>query len=118
MLKAIKSNTVHASGGTFAIVASRYNAEYVDAMLHAATTELRRAGAKVQVVRVPGEFEMPGVGGGEAGGGCPLLGVLLLGIYFSGRDEPRATHWLGCHTRAGADPSAAQAAGRPRRVPV
>jgi len=59
MLKPIKTKTAHASGGTFAIVAARYNAEFVDAMLHAAREELLRAGAHVRIVRVPGAFEIP-----------------------------------------------------------
>src|SRR5262249_22124718 len=48
-------------GGSFAIVASRYNSQYVVAMLHAAREELLKAGAKVRVVRVPGAFEIPTV---------------------------------------------------------
>jgi len=49
---------VRAHGGRFAIVASRYNARYVDAMLAAARRELERAGAKtIQIVRVPGAYE-------------------------------------------------------------
>jgi 6,7-dimethyl-8-ribityllumazine synthase len=59
MLKPIKTKTAHASGGTFAIVAARYNAEFVDAMLRAAREELLRAGAHVRIVRVPGAFEIP-----------------------------------------------------------
>ena len=47
-------------GGRFAIVASQYNAQFVDAMLEAAAGELQRAGAtEVRVVRVPGAFEIP-----------------------------------------------------------
>jgi len=59
MLKPIKIKTARASGGTFAIIASRYNSEFVDAMLHAAREELLRAGAHVRIVRVPGAFEIP-----------------------------------------------------------
>jgi 6,7-dimethyl-8-ribityllumazine synthase len=60
MLKAIKSRRFRAGDGRFAIVASRYNGRYVDAMVQAATTELKRAGAKaVRVLRVPGAYEVP-----------------------------------------------------------
>ncbi len=60
MLHKIQPNKVRAHGGRFAIVASRYNARYVDAMLAAARRELKRAGAKtIQVVRVPGAYEIP-----------------------------------------------------------
>ena len=58
MLKAVKTKTVRVRGN-FAIVASRYNARYVDAMVNAARSELRRAGARVGVVRVPGAYEIP-----------------------------------------------------------
>jgi 6,7-dimethyl-8-ribityllumazine synthase len=60
MLKPIKAKTFQASGARFAIVASRYNERYVDAMVKAATEELERAGATdVQIVRVPGAYEIP-----------------------------------------------------------
>ncbi len=60
MLTAVKKKTHRAKGRTFAIVASQYNARYVDAMLRAATAELRRAGVRrILVVRVPGAFEIP-----------------------------------------------------------
>src|SRR5258708_12752387 len=60
MLTAVKKKTHRAKGQTFAIVASQYNAKYVDAMLRAATAELRRAGVRrILVVRVPGAFEIP-----------------------------------------------------------
>ncbi len=59
MLKPIKAKKISATGGNFAIVASRYNSEYVDAMLHAAREELLNAKAHVRIVRVPGAFEIP-----------------------------------------------------------
>jgi 6,7-dimethyl-8-ribityllumazine synthase len=60
MLKAIKSRVFRAGDARFAIVASQYNASYVDAMLQAAKAELEHAGAKgVEVVRVPGAYEIP-----------------------------------------------------------
>jgi 6,7-dimethyl-8-ribityllumazine synthase len=60
MLRKLPSNKVGAPGGRFAIVASRYNARYVDAMLRAAKAELWRAEvAGIEVVRVPGAYEIP-----------------------------------------------------------
>ena len=60
MLKQIKKTRIRATDGRFVIVASRYNARYVDAMLRAAKAELKRArAAQVQVIRVPGAFEIP-----------------------------------------------------------
>jgi len=60
MLRKIQQKRIQSSGGAFAIVASRYNARYVDAMLRAAKAELRRAGvARIPIVRVPGAYEIP-----------------------------------------------------------
>ena len=42
MLRKIQQKKIQPGGGSFAIVASRYNSEYVDAMLHAAREELLR----------------------------------------------------------------------------
>jgi 6,7-dimethyl-8-ribityllumazine synthase len=61
MLKPVKKNSgARLTNGRVAIVASKYNARYVDSMLRAAKTTLAAAGVKdVQVVRVPGAFEIP-----------------------------------------------------------
>jgi len=59
MLTKVKTVQRKSSGAKFAIVASEYNAEFVDAMLKAAKAELKRAGAKVEIVRVPGAYEVP-----------------------------------------------------------
>jgi 6,7-dimethyl-8-ribityllumazine synthase len=59
MLQTIQSRKTQSRGGNFAIVASRYNPRYVDAMLRAAKTEILRAGGTVQIVRVPGAYEIP-----------------------------------------------------------
>jgi len=60
MLRKIQQKKVQPQGGTFAIVASRYNARYVDAMLRAAKAELWRANvSRIQIVRVPGAYEIP-----------------------------------------------------------
>ena len=60
MLRRVKQGRVGKAGGNFAIVASEYNARFVNAMLLSAQAELKRAGAKeIKVVRVPGAYEIP-----------------------------------------------------------
>jgi 6,7-dimethyl-8-ribityllumazine synthase len=74
------------AGGTFAIVASRYNSQFVDAMLRAAKAELLRAGAKVRIVRVPGAYEIPVVAARLARHSRPrLAGVICLGVILRGQ---------------------------------
>jgi 6,7-dimethyl-8-ribityllumazine synthase len=87
MLKTNKTKALRAGHGTFAIVASRYNARYVDSMLHAAKATLSRAGAKIQIVRVPGAYEIPAVVAKlvrQSEDDEPLAAVICLGVILRG----------------------------------
>jgi 6,7-dimethyl-8-ribityllumazine synthase len=99
MLKPIKAKSFKAGEGRFAIVASQYNASYVDAMLEAAQAEFEGAGARsVEVVRVPGAYEIPVVAArlaraGRAGsslkprsprGERPFCAIVCLGVILRG----------------------------------
>jgi 6,7-dimethyl-8-ribityllumazine synthase len=84
MLTPIKTKKWNARESAFAIVASRYNARYVDGMLVAAVRELKRARAEtIKVVRVPGAYEIPVVVArllqGRAWAGIICLGVIIRG---------------------------------------
>ena len=59
MLRKNSRRKAGSSVAAFAIVASKYNSRYVDAMLRAARAEFKRAGASVRVFRVPGAYEIP-----------------------------------------------------------
>ena len=83
MLKPNKTKTVRVSVGAFAIVASKYNARYVDAMLRAAKTEILRAGGKVEIVRVPGAYEIPVVAARLARS-QKFSGIICLGVILRG----------------------------------
>ncbi len=90
MLQANKSKTIRAGRARFAIVASRYNARYVNAMLDAAAAELKQAGAKnVRIVRVPGAYEIPVVvsklARGKGKKGMPPIAIICLGVIFRGQ---------------------------------
>ncbi len=84
MLKPVKKTKAGKSSGSFTIVASRYNARYVDGMLNAAVAELKRAGAKVQVVRVPGAYEIPVVASKLSALGSQPSAIICLGVILRG----------------------------------
>ena len=89
MLKTVQQKNVGAAGRTFALVASKYNSRYVDAMLRAAKTEILRAGGKVQIIRGPGAYEIPVVAAKLARTrhqqpGHPLAGIICLGVILRG----------------------------------
>ena len=86
MLKKTSGKKVRDSGGHFAIVASEYNARYVDALLKSAQAELKGAGVKrIKIVRVPGAFEVPVVAAALARSHLPRLSAILcLGVIFQG----------------------------------
>jgi 6,7-dimethyl-8-ribityllumazine synthase len=87
MLRKVQPNKVRAHGGRFAIVASRYNARYVDAMLRAAKAELWRADvSSIQIVRVPGAYEIPVVVKRLARTTSPpLSAIICLGVILRGQ---------------------------------
>jgi len=110
MLKAIRAKKLRAGDRRFAIVASRYNGRYVDAMVRAATAELKRAGVKqLQVVRVPGAYEIPLVAARLARGASSEASrsmrrvsqpaaIICLGVIFRGQTV-HAAHIGGAVSR-------------------
>ena len=88
MLRKIQQRNVQSASGSFAIVASRYNARYVDAMLRAAKAELWRAEvSQIQIVRVPGAYEIPVVAKSLARRSTlnsPLSAIICLGVILRG----------------------------------
>lgn len=85
MLKRNRKSKVAKTTAPFVIVASRYNATYVDAMLDAAEAEIKRAGGTVRVVRVPGAYEIPVVAARLARASTPPLGAIIcLGVILRG----------------------------------
>jgi 6,7-dimethyl-8-ribityllumazine synthase len=96
MLKPVRVQPFKAGNARFAIVASQYNKSYVDAMVQAAAAELEAAGARtVQVVRVPGAYEIPIVAARLARAGsphasrmthrAPFSAIICLGVILRGQ---------------------------------
>ena len=84
--KASKSKPSSAAGTRVAIVASRYNARYVNSMLRAAKAELTKANVEAEVVRVPGAFEIPAVASALTKRLVkPIDAILCLGVILRGK---------------------------------
>lgn len=100
MLRKVKNLKQKSDGASFAIVASRYNVEYVDAMVHAAKVELDNAKAHIRIVRVPGAFEIPAVAAKLAASGR-YSAIICLGVIFQG-ETSHAQHigWGVTHALA------------------
>src|SRR5437763_16260607 len=85
--------------GRFAVVAARFNAVVVDALLGGALDALRRHGVAddaVDVVRVPGSFEVPLVAQRLASG-RRYAAVICLGAVIKG-DTGHYDHVAGAAT--------------------
>jgi 6,7-dimethyl-8-ribityllumazine synthase len=86
MLTLVQPQKIRRSRGSFAIVASRYNSRYVDAMVEAAQRELKKAGVKKsRLVRVPGAFEIPAVAARLARARPPCSAIICLGVILRGQ---------------------------------
>jgi 6,7-dimethyl-8-ribityllumazine synthase len=94
MLRKIRRSKIQSGVGRFVIIASKYNARYVDAMLNAARVELKRADvADIEVIRVPGAFEIPAVAARVANAsfmqsdspGGQVAAIICLGVILRGQ---------------------------------
>jgi 6,7-dimethyl-8-ribityllumazine synthase len=86
MLTPARKSNIRSSGGSFAIVASRYNNRYVNAMIKAARQRLTKGGArKIRLVRVPGAFEIPVVAARLAQSAPSWSAIICLGVILRGQ---------------------------------
>ena len=87
MLRKNQQPTAKVRGARFAIVASCYNARYVDAMLRAARATLKAADpAALKIVRVPGAFEIPVVAARLARHARPRFdAIICFGVIVRGQ---------------------------------
>jgi len=108
MLATSESKKILGGDSQFAIVASKYNSLYVDAMVKAARAELKRAGARrIEIIRVPGAFEIPTVAASLASlsrlpeGKKPFDAIICFGVVFEG-ETSHAQHigWAVTHALA------------------
>ncbi len=103
MLKVNPRRKSPVANGRFGIVAARYNGRYVNGMLKAARDVLRSAGiTDLEVVRVPGSFEIPlaaaALALARATEGRPAA-IICLGVIWQG-ETLHAEHIGGAVTDA------------------
>ena len=83
MLKKNTKRSANRVAARLAIIASKYNARYVNSMMRAAQAEAEQAGAESKTYRVPGAYEIPVVAAKLAASGrydaIICLGVILRG---------------------------------------
>src|SRR5687767_3149216 len=85
MLRKNPKQKLKIAGGRFAIVASKYNGRYVNAMVQAAKAELEKAKAEtIKIVRLPGAFEIPVVTAKLAQSSPGFSAVICLGVILRG----------------------------------
>ena len=85
MLQEIAKSVAPSPRGNFAIVAATYNREYTDALVSAAVKELQGA-ERIEVIRVPGSFEIPAVASRLAASSTPRFdAIICFGVIFQGK---------------------------------
>ncbi|NCC59861.1 MAG: 6,7-dimethyl-8-ribityllumazine synthase [Verrucomicrobiae bacterium] len=86
MLEEVNIKDLNANGMRFGIVASKFNGEYVNSMMNAAVAVLQKADANcMEVIRVPGAYEIPVVVGHLIRTKANLFdAVICLGVILRG----------------------------------